>query len=127
MGIGDNISNAAENAFEDMAGLSKPTDDGHVPDPGATDEEIKVHSSISEGANAADDSPGQRTGPGEPDRPAPGDKHAGTEGNIVSQENGATGSASNSGDGKETADDVDALPRHVPGPAGLPESGEAAR
>src|SRR3954453_4247233 len=55
MGIGDGIKKAAENAMEDLAGVSRPTDDGHVPEPGNPNEEIRVHSSISEGSNAADD------------------------------------------------------------------------
>jgi hypothetical protein len=35
MGIGDRIEKAAENAMEDLAGTPSPTDDAHVPDPGA--------------------------------------------------------------------------------------------
>ena len=55
MGIGDSIGKAAENAMEDLAGTSEPTDDAHVPEPGAQDDDIQVHSSISEGSNAMDD------------------------------------------------------------------------
>src|SRR3989337_3038589 len=66
MGIGDSIGKAAENAMEDLAGTSKPTDDAHVPEPGARDDDIQVHSSISEGSHAMDDdgdaSPGAGTG-----------------------------------------------------------------
>jgi hypothetical protein len=54
MGIGDSIGKAAENAMEDLAQTSDPTDDAHVPEPGASDEDIQVHSSISEGSNARD-------------------------------------------------------------------------
>ncbi len=129
MGIGDNISKAAENAFEDMGGLSKPTDDGHVPDPGAPDEEIKVHSSISEGSNATDAPPEQGANSGDASRPAGTSGDAGTKGNIVSDENGADDSAGDPGRDNESADGVEAIPRDVPGPAGLPNqgSGEATR
>ena len=33
MGIGDSIGKAAENAMEDLAGTSKPTETAHVPEP----------------------------------------------------------------------------------------------
>jgi hypothetical protein len=110
MGIGDGIKKAAENAMEDLAGISRPTDDGHVPEPGNPNEEIRVHSSISEGSNAADDTdevPGtgqrqQSTSPTEaagPDNaPSSGGPDAGTE---------------------EPAEAED-VPRDVPSPAGLP-------
>jgi hypothetical protein len=55
MGIGDSIGKAAENAMEDLAGTSEPTDDAHVPEPGTKDDDVQVHSSISEGSNAMDD------------------------------------------------------------------------
>ena len=71
MGIGDGIKKAAENAMEDLAGVSRPTDDGHAPEPGNPDEEIRVHSSISEGSNAADDSE-EAPGTGRPRSPPPG-------------------------------------------------------
>jgi hypothetical protein len=60
MGIGDSIGKAAENAMEDLAGTSEPTDDAHAPEPGTKDDDVQVHSSISEGSNAMDDdaSPG---------------------------------------------------------------------
>jgi hypothetical protein len=55
MGIGDNIKKAAENAMEDLAGTSDPHDDGTVPEPGQRDDDVQVHSSISEGSNAMDE------------------------------------------------------------------------
>jgi hypothetical protein len=58
MGIGDNIRGLAGNAMKDLAGLSEPADDGHVPEPGDPDEDIKVHSSVSEGSNAGEGEPG---------------------------------------------------------------------
>ncbi len=129
MGIGDNISKAAENAFEDMAGLSKPTDDGHVPDPGAPDEEINVHSSISEGSNATDFSTEERADSGHASDRTGTAGDAGTEGNIVSTENDGSDSASDRRGDEEASDDVEALQRDVPGPAGLPNqgSGDATR
>ena len=54
MGIGDNVRGAAENALKDLAGLSEPNDDAHAPEPGDPSDEIKVHSSISEGSNAGE-------------------------------------------------------------------------
>lgn len=54
MGIGDSIERAAKNAVEDLAGTADRTDDGHAPDPGDPNEDIRVHSSISEGSNATD-------------------------------------------------------------------------
>jgi hypothetical protein len=78
MGIGDGIEKAAENAMEDLAGISRPTDDGHAPEPGNPDEEIRVHSSISEGSNAADDSD-QARGTGRPPQSTPPTETAGSE------------------------------------------------
>jgi len=62
MGIGDSIGKAAENAMEDLGQTSDPTDDAHAPEPGASDEDIQVHSSISEGSNARDGDAGPRAG-----------------------------------------------------------------
>src|SRR5918994_2124528 len=55
MGVGDSIKKAAENAMEDLAGTSDPHDDARVPEPGDRDDDIQVHSSISEGSNAMDE------------------------------------------------------------------------
>ena len=110
MGIGDSIGKAAENAMEDLAGTSKPTDDAHVPEPGAKDDDIQVHSSISEGSNAMDDdggrSPGAATG-----RTAHPPQGSGTEAGAGAgiQDAGGTGAAEGSD-----------APGHVAGSAGLP-------
>ncbi|WP_247041592.1 hypothetical protein [Arthrobacter rhizosphaerae] len=55
MGIGDNIKKAAENAMKDLGGTADHVDDAHAPEPGQRDDDIQVHSSISEGSNAMDD------------------------------------------------------------------------
>ncbi|MDP9887548.1 hypothetical protein [Pseudarthrobacter enclensis] len=52
MGIGDSIGKAAENAMEDLAGTSKPTEKMDVPDPADPNDDVEVHSSLSEGSNA---------------------------------------------------------------------------
>ena len=67
MGIGDSIGKAAENAMEDLAGTSKPTEKMNVPDPTDPNDDVEVHSSISEGSNAMEaekeKAPGLKTGP----------------------------------------------------------------
>ena len=71
MGIGDSIGKAAENAMEDLAGTSKPTEKMDVPDPADPNDDAEVHSSLSEGSNAMEaekqKAPGLKTG----DAPAP--------------------------------------------------------
>ncbi|GGH95677.1 hypothetical protein ACFFGR_15870 [Arthrobacter liuii] len=66
MGIGDSIGKAAENAMEDLAGTSKPTDKTDVPDPADPNGDVEVHSSLSEGSNAMEaekkKAPGLKTG-----------------------------------------------------------------
>ena len=52
MGIDDSIGKAAENAMEDLAGTSKPTEKLDVPDPADPNDDVEVHSSLSEGSNA---------------------------------------------------------------------------
>ena len=73
MGIGDSISNAAENAMEDLGGTAEKSDDGHAPDPGNPRDDIQTHSSISEGSNASDSEPGSDPTREAPSRGAPGD------------------------------------------------------
>ncbi|TLM81389.1 hypothetical protein FDW83_16425 [Pseudarthrobacter sp. NamE2] len=67
MGIGDSIGKAAENAMEDLAGTSKPTEKLNVPEPTDPNDDVEVHSSISEGSNAMEaekeKAPGLKTGP----------------------------------------------------------------
>lgn len=117
MGIGDSIEEAAKNAVEDLAGTAPRTDDGHAPDPGDPHEEIRVHSSISEGSNAADTvDPGDNP-PGTPperpqtrpdDTPPLGDPHQAP----------APGETPEPGEGPDVG--TDRL-RDTPGPGGLPE------
>ncbi|HJV99487.1 MAG TPA: hypothetical protein VJ617_10370 [Arthrobacter sp.] len=116
MGIGDSIGKAAENAMEDLAGTSSPTENARVPEPTDPYSDVEVHSSISEGSNAMEaekeKAPGLKAGPAtgpvsaqpaEPDS-VPGD------------------SAGGAGDGTPAAaDDAGEVPRDVPGPAGLPD------
>ncbi|MBT2564976.1 hypothetical protein J7I84_00435 [Arthrobacter sp. ISL-85] len=67
MGIGDSIGKAAENAMEDLAGTSRPTEKTDVPDPADPNDDVEVHSSLSEGSNAMEaekqKAPGPKTGP----------------------------------------------------------------
>jgi hypothetical protein len=66
MGIGDSIGKASENAMEDLAGTSKPTEKMDVPDPVDPNDDVEVHSSLSEGSNAMEaekqKAPGLKTG-----------------------------------------------------------------
>lgn len=136
MGIGDSIGKAAENAMEDLAGTSEPTDDAHVPEPGAKDEDIQVHSSISEGSNAMDDddtSTGagtgrtgdtQGAGAGAADGAGTGAAAGGTSGAAAGGAAGEGGSGT--GTGTQDAGGIGAAegadgPGHVAGSAGLPD------
>lgn len=119
MGVGDNIKKAAENAMEDLAGTSDPHDDAHVPEPGARDDDIQVHSSISEGSNAMDDAD---------DYP----EHQGASAGGLAERSDAPGalsddpnqSASGASTEEREGDRTDRLPMGNPespsGPAGLP-------
>ncbi|MBT2534080.1 hypothetical protein J7E83_18505 [Arthrobacter sp. ISL-48] len=116
MGIGDSIGKAAENAMEDLAGTSKPTEDAHVPEPTDLNSDVEVHSSISEGSNAMEaekeKAPGLKTGsatgPISGNPVSPGDE---------------PGAGTDSGGPSEAGSPADApdVPRDVPGSAGLPE------
>jgi hypothetical protein len=112
MGIGDSISKAAENAMEDLAGTSKPTDGTDVPEPTDPNSDVEVHSSISEGSNAMEAEkeqapglkPGSATGPVSANPAQPGD-----------------GGGSDGRPAEPAEADAPDVPRDVPGPAGLPE------
>jgi hypothetical protein len=116
MGIGESIGKAAENAIEDLAGTSSPTENARIPEPTDPNSDVEVHSSISEGSNAMEaekeKAPGLKAGPAtgpvssQPVEP---------EGDRNSSASAAAERASADADG---AGDV---PRDVPGPAGLPE------
>ncbi|MCU1548214.1 MAG: hypothetical protein JWO29_1165 [Arthrobacter sp.] len=113
MGIGESIEKAAENAMEDLAGTSRPTDDGRVPEPGESDDDIQVHSSISEGSNAMEN----------PAEDSSGEQHrhdtAPVSGNSDS---GGSGMPSDTGAAAPHVEDTPDVPRDVPGKAGLPSS-----
>ena len=129
MGIGDSIGKAAENAMEDLAGTSEPTDDAHVPEPGAKDDDIQVHSSISEGSNAMDDddSPaGAGTG-GTGSSQGTGTAASGGAGAAAGSTAGTAGEGdTGTGTGIQDAGGIGAAegsgtPGHVAGSAGLPD------
>jgi hypothetical protein len=138
MGIGDSIRKAADNAMKDLGGTSEPTDDAHVPEPGDPAEEIKVHSSISEGSNAADAAE-EGTG-GQAGEAGPGGARGqgqgadtGTAGNIVPGRGGPGGGPGGAGPAgaaeagtaesgaAESGEEAPEPPRDVPGPGGLPD------
>lgn len=83
MGLGDSIGKAAENAMEDLAGTSAPQEETAqgqdkkpgmegIPDPADPNDDVEVHSSLSEGSNAMDK---ERHQEDEPDTSAPGSLH----------------------------------------------------
>jgi hypothetical protein len=118
MGIGDSIGKAAENAMEDLAGTSKPTEKLDVPDPSDPNSDVEVHSSLSEGSNAMEaekeKAPGLKAGaaPGPvSNAPLGGDVDAGE----AEQENTASEGAGAAAGGNAGA------PQDVPGPGGLPD------
>jgi hypothetical protein len=135
MGIGDSIGKAAENAMEDLAQTSDPTDDAHAPEPGASDEDIQVHSSISEGSNARDGEAGPRAGVGSTSAPqGPGTGAGGGQGAAGTAAtsdttstygsdaaDGSAGAATSGGIGAAGTTDAPEAARGVPGPAGLPD------
>lgn len=111
MGVEDSIRKATENAMEDLAGTSKPVNDQQVPAPGEKDDDIQVHSSISEGSNAIDEdhSPnsrakGRHRADGEPD------------GGTTSPRPGTDGDTQ----GRKPNDDTPVGSSDAAGPAGLP-------
>lgn len=126
MGIGDSLGKAAENAMEDLAQTSDPTDDAHVPEPGAKDDDIQVHSSISEGSNARDGDDGPQDGarttytPQGPRTEASGGQGTGSTAGTYGTDDSA-GSAASSGIGAAGSTDAPEAARGVPGPAGLPD------
>ena len=136
MGIGDSIGKAAENAMEDLAGTSKPTEKTQVPDPTDPNDDVEVHSSLSEGSNAMEaekeKAPGLKTGAapgpvsanpyggGETGNPAGGSGTSGSRttgsGTTDQDDDGLAGSAS------APEGDAPVGAGGVPGPGGLPES-----
>jgi hypothetical protein len=132
MGIGDSIGKAAENAMEDLAGTSEPTDDAHVPEPGAKDDDIQVHSSISEGSNAMDDDDSsagagtggtgssQGAGTAEGSGAGTGGAAAGSTAGTAAEGDTGTGTGNQDAGGIGAAEGS-GTPGHVAGSAGLPD------
>lgn len=131
MGIGDSIRNAAENAMKDLGGTAEPHDDAHVPEPGAPDDEIKVHSTISEASNTMEAAEDERrsdepAGSDGQDRPAQrSESGAGTSGDAPPAGGGTSGeSGTAAGTGQpgtgQSGEGTVTPPGHVPGPGGLP-------
>lgn len=126
MGIGDSIGKAAENAMEDLAGTSDPAEKMDVPDPADPNDDVEVHSSLSEGSNAMEaekeKAPGLKTGPA----PGPVSENP-LGGDADGPAGGGTGSdpADDDGDlaGDATAPSgaAGAAGGRVSGPGGLPE------
>ena len=125
MGIGDSIGKAAENAMEDLAGTSKPTEKMDVPDPADPNDDVEVHSSLSEGSNAMEaekqKAPGLKTGA------APGPVSENPFGGDVDETNNADGGGQTgrAPDDAALAGDATAPAGGAgtaPGPAGLPDS-----
>jgi hypothetical protein len=130
MGIGDSIGKAAENAMEDLAGTSKPTEKRDVPDPTDPNDDVEVHSSLSEGSNAMEaekqKAPGLKAGAapdpvseaplgGDVDDAEGSSTPRSTQGGSATEATGLTGNASAPSGGTE------GVPRDVPGSAGLPD------
>lgn len=139
MGIGDSIGKAAENAMEDLAGTSKPTEKTNVPDPTDPNDDVEVHSSLSEGSNAMEaekqKAPGLKTGaaPGPvSENPFGGDDDTGSVDGGAGQGSTGQGSANQGAAGQDDgglagnasapAGGSPANQRGVPGTGGLPES-----
>ena len=121
MGIGDSIGKAAENAMEDLAGTSSPTENAKVPEPTDPNSDVEVHSSISEGSNAMqaekDKAPGLKAGPATgPVSSHPAEPAGGRDASGGSAAEPATDSAAATAAGEAVP-----VPRDVPGPAGLPD------
>ncbi|WP_253951475.1 hypothetical protein [Paenarthrobacter sp. CM16] len=126
MGIEDSIRKTAENAMEDLAGTSDPVNNDRVPEPGEKDDDVQVHSSISEGSNAMDsDVPGENDDPrtaghGHTDR----DSTQGTSAQGTASHGTASHETTHDADTRRDSEadtDVSAASGDVSGPAGLPQ------
>ena len=115
MGVEDSIRKTAENAMEDLAGTSDPVNDGRVPEPGQKDDDIQVHSSISEGSNSMDSDV-----PGENDDPRTAGHGHGTTASHGTASHETTHDADTRRD-SDADTDVSAASGDVSGPAGLPQ------
>ncbi|OAE00351.1 hypothetical protein [Arthrobacter sp. OY3WO11] len=119
MGIGDSIGKAAENAMEDLAGTSKPTESAHVPEPTDPNDDVEVHSSLSEGSNAMEAE--KRKAPGIETDAAPGPASESPFGGDLESDE-ADGDGGLAGSASAPAGGSPASQRGVPGSGGLPES-----
>ncbi|PTT63934.1 hypothetical protein [Arthrobacter sp. HMWF013] len=119
MGIGDSIGKAAENAMEDLAGTSSPTEGTRVPEPTDPNSDVEVHSSISEGSNAMEAE--KEKAPGLKPGPATGPVSANPSGSDRSGPAESTESSEADTGGSAATADAGDVPRDVPGPGGLPE------
>lgn len=125
MGIGDSIGKAAENAMEDLAGTADPVKKSHVPEPVDPNDDVEVHSAISEGSNALEaekqKAPGLKTGAA----PAPvSESPLGGDTNEM-RDGGPQDSGVRDGHGGQPDREPGGASGHVPGPGGLPESDPA--
>lgn len=129
---GNGIKKAAENAMEDLAGLSEPADDAHTPDPGNPNDPVNVHSSISEGSNAIDaDEPGSagnepRGSADGVDRTGAGTSSTDPHPDPTENPSGTPPESPSVNPPENPMVDPDNLPldnpQSVPGPGGLPDS-----
>ena len=121
MGIGDSIGKAAENAMEDLAGTSKPSENAQVPEPTDPNSDVEVHSSISEGSDAMEaekeKAPGLKTG----SATGPVSSNPASTGNDPAASAGSSGSDAGAPSEPDTPTGAQDVPRDVPGSAGLPE------
>ena len=122
MGIGDSIGKAAENAMEDLAGTSKPTEKLDVPDPTDPNDDVEVHSSLSEGSNAMEAE--KQKAPGLKAGPAPGPVSTSPLGGDADETDSGEGNDDGSlaGDATAPAGAAGAAGGTVAGSGGLPES-----
>jgi hypothetical protein len=121
MGIGDSIGKAAENAMEDLAGTSKPTESAHVPEPTDPNDDVEVHSSISEGSNAMEAE--KQKAPGVTTETAPGPvSESPFGGDVESDEAGGGSGPASTGNSSAGQDDDGGLAGGAPAPGGSPAS-----
>jgi len=123
MGIGDSIGKAAENAMEDLAGTSDPTEKMDIPDPADPNDDVEVHSSLSEGSNAMEaekqKAPGLKTGAA-PD-PVSSSPLGGDSGDTDRDESGPGTTDDDGGLAGGATAPAGAAGGRVAGPAGLPD------
>ncbi|VXB86066.1 conserved hypothetical protein [Arthrobacter sp. 9AX] len=120
MGIGDSIGKAAENAMEDLAGTSDPTEKLDVPEPSDPNSDVEVHSSLSEGSNAMEAE--KQKAPGLKAGAAPGPVSESPLGGDADNSGRSNDDGGPAGSAATTSGSTTGAPRDVPGPGGLPDS-----